>query len=263
MNNNSKKRKDHDLPLTGWGKVAGWYDELLDGEGTYQKELILPNLIRLMEIKKGDKILDLACGQGFFSKEFLKAGAEVTGADISAELIDIAAKNSPENVKYIVSKADNLSKLVDNSFDKVVIVLALQNIENLNGTMSECFRVLKPKGKLYLVLNHPAFRIPKKSDWGFDDKSGVQYRKIEQYLSESLINIDMHPGSKEKDKIKTVSFHRPLQSYFSAFFKSGFFVLRLEEWVSHKKSQVGPRQKAEDKARKEIPMFLFMEAVKK
>ncbi len=39
--------------------------------------------------------------------------------------------------------------------------------------------------------------------------------------------------------------------------KHGFAVTRLEEWISNKKSQKGPRVTAEDKARKEIPLFLF------
>ena len=50
---------------TSWDNVAGWYDELMKEPAGYQKDVILPNILRLMEIKKGDNILDLACGQGF------------------------------------------------------------------------------------------------------------------------------------------------------------------------------------------------------
>ena len=63
--------------------------------------------------------------------------------------------------------------------------------------------------------------------------------------------------------VKTVSFHRPLQVYIKALTKAGFVVSRLEEWISHKKSGSGPRQAAEDTARKEIPLFLCIEARKK
>ncbi len=249
---------------TSWGSVAGWYDKLLSGEGTYQKELILPNLLKLMSIKKTDEILDLACGQGFFTYEFAKAGANVTGVDISSELIEIAEKRQVKNTKFIVSKADNLSVFKSNSFDKVSITLALQNISNLDGTIRECYRVLKNGGKLYLVLNHPSFRIPQKSDWGYDDKRKIQYRKVEKYLSESMLKIDMNPGEKNpKYKQYTTSFHRPLMTYFSSFNKAGFLVSQLLEWASNKKSQVGPKQKIEDIARKEIPMFMYIEAVKK
>lgn len=248
---------------TSWGEVATWYDELLETkDDTYQKEVILPKLLKLMGKIEGQKMLDLACGQGFFSREFAKGGAIVTGVDVSPELIDLAKKNSKDGVNYIISPANNLAPLANETFDKVVIILALQNMNNLDGAISECKRVLKDGGKLYLVLNHPAFRVPKKSDWGFDDRKGVQYRRVEQYLSESLINIDMHPGKKD-DKEKTVSFHRPLESYFKSFFKNGFVVSRLEEWVSHKKSQNGPRQKAEDRARREIPIFMCLAVEKR
>src|SRR4051812_22350284 len=56
---------------TSWEPVAEWYGKLLEGEGTYQKELILPNLLRLMDIRRGDAVLDLACGPGFFAREFI------------------------------------------------------------------------------------------------------------------------------------------------------------------------------------------------
>ena len=78
-----------------------------------------------------------------------------------------------------------------------------------------------------------------------------------------MMNMDMNPGEKiQKNKKYTVSFHRPLQSYFKNLNEAGFCVSRLEEWISNKKSQNGPRQKAEDTARKEIPMFMCIEALK-
>jgi len=248
---------------TSWGGVAGWYDDLLKKDYTYQSEVILPGLLKLMEIKKTDNVLDLACGQGFFSRAFAKLGAKVTGVDISSELIEIAKKQDMQNLNYAVSSADNLPFLKDCSFEKISIILALQNIDNLSGVIKECNRLLKPKGKLYIVLNHPAFRVPRKSDWGFDDKFKIQYRRVEKYLSEFMMNIDMNPGEKiQKNKVYTVSFHRPLQSYFRSLNAAGLLVSRFEEWVSNKKSQNGPRQKAEDVARKEIPMFMCIEAIK-
>ncbi len=256
---------------TSWGNVAEWYSDLLEKEeGTYQKELILPNLVRLMNIKKGEMVLDLACGQGFFSRELYKLGAKVMGVDISGELISLAEKIGVEEkikIDYKVSSADNLSFIKDNSLDKIVIVLAIQNIENVLGVFRECKRILKPSGKLFLVLNHPTFRIPKQSSWEWDEKNKSQYRRVDRYLSESKIEIQMHPsassGRVPANKAEmTISFHRPLQYYFKLLGKNGFAVDRLEEWNSHKKSQPGPRAKAEDKIRKEIPIFMFLEAIK-
>lgn len=246
---------------TSWGNVALWYDELLEkNEDTYQKNVILPNILRLVNIKPNEQILDVACGSGFFTKEFFQKGGNIKGADISPELIEIAKKNSPEEIKYFISSADNLEAIKDKSVAKVIIILALQNIENISGVFSECGRVLKDNGKILLVINHPTFRIPKQSSWGFDEKSKIQYRRTDEYMSESKVKIEMNPG--KVDGKNTVSFHRPLQVYFKTLKKNGFCVTGLEEWVSNKKSQPGSRAESEDKARKEFPLFLFMEATK-
>lgn len=245
---------------TSWGSVAGWYDKHLAEKDTYHSAVILPNLLRLVAPKKGMYILDLACGQGFFSRAFAAKGARVTGADISAELIMLAKKQTITNIDYLVASAENIKAVKNTSIDAVTIVLALQNIENMSGALKECSRVLKLGGKLFLVLNHPAFRIPQRSDWQYDATKKVQYRRVEQYLSEAKIKIDMHPGSDPSEH--TISFHRPLQVYFKTLANAGFVVSRLEEWTSHTKTPHGPRAAAENRARQEIPLFLMLEAEK-
>ncbi len=250
---------------TTWEPVAAWYDDLLSGTDTYQSQVILPNLLRLIQ-PKGKTIIDIACGQGFFAKAFSDVGAElVVGADISPELITIARKNQNKKLHFGVAAADkiNLKTAGDQTFDVASIVLAIQNIKEMSETFKEASRLLKPGGMFVMVLNHPCFRIPKASAWGFDEKTKTQYRRVDQYGLPFSVEVDMTPGKKaEGEKIRTLSFHRPLQEYFKALSSAGFSVVGLEEWISHKKSQPGPRAKAEDKARKEFPMFLTIIAEK-
>jgi len=248
------KKKD-----TSWGSVATWYDGMVSDYDSYQVKVIKPNLSRLMALQAGEKVLDLACGTGFFSAIFAETvGANnVTGVDVGQQLISIAQKNNPE-IDFKVSSADNLSVLPEGHFDKVAIVLAIQNIAEVKAMLQELNRVVKPGGLVYIVMNHPAFRIPKRSSWGFDEATNQQYRRIDGYLRESKESIDMKPGSEASDQT-TVSFHRPLQYYLKLFSASGFVLTRLEEWISDKHSQNGPRQKEEDRMRSEIPLFLFME----
>lgn len=242
---------------TSWNNVADWYYRLLSGEKTYQKEVILPNLLRLLNLKKGETVLDLACGPGFFAREFLKFGARVFGVDLSRELIGIAKENV-SGAEFYAGSADKMPFIKNQSIDKITVILAIQNLENLNGLLSECRRVLKPGGRLFIVMNHPAFRIPESSSWDWDEKNKIQYRRIGRYLSEAKNKIQMHPGDKPGEY--TISFHRPLQVYFKALKKNNFCVCGLEEWISNKTSQSGPRAQAEDLVRKEIPLFLFLEA---
>lgn len=244
---------------TSWGKVAGWYDKLLErSPDTYQAKVILPNLLRIVGPYPGQTIIDIACGQGFFSRALAARGATVVGADNSTELIAIAKKHSPPSIVYHVAPAHQMLFAKKRSFDVALIVLAVQNIENYASVIAECARVLKPDGRLIIVMNHTAFRIPGASAWGYDDGTKTQYRRVDSYLSESQTKIAMHPGNAPKEF--TVSFHRPLQNYMKALAKSGLAITRFEEWISHKHSGPGPRAKAEDAARKEIPLFLCIEA---
>jgi len=241
--------------------VAEWYDELLEGDrDSYQQQVILPNLLRLLAPKAGEKILDVACGSGFFARAAAAAGAQVVASDVSAELVKLAKEKPTTNIRYYAAPAHKQSFLEVGSIDKAMIVLALQNIKEIRETLKEIARGLKPFGSLFIVLNHPSFRIPKESSWSFDEEKKIQYRRIDRYLSEIPIEIEMHPG--KPGSARTRSFHRPLQLYFKELRAAGFSVTHLEEWISHKKSQKGPRQKAEDQARKEIPLFMCLAAQK-
>lgn len=284
-----------DTQNTSWGGVADWYDDYLKNPDSYQKAVILPNLLRILNPRHGETVLDIACGQGFFSEEISKSGTNIIGCDVSSELVSKAQSRFDQkkikNAKFFVNSADDLKDVQTSSVDNAICILASQNIKELDKMFAECKRVLKrPKpqnkvalsiktgadirdlsdtkgGRLILVLNHPAFRVPQSSDWHFDDQEKKQGRVVYQYMSEGMIKIDMNPsvqvnkyGKNGDKKIYTISYHRPLQVFIKWLSKNGFAVTRLEEWISHKKSQEGPRAKAEDNARKEIPMFMCIEA---
>lgn len=243
---------------TEWSNVAQWYDNYLSGEDTYQEAVIAPNIVRLIDPKKGKRILDVACGQGYFARLCAQKGAEVVGVDQSAVLVEKAKAQAGAQELYIVGNAETLDAYKLETFDVVFSVLAFENIKNIAAVMEGIRQVTKPDGKVVLVLLHPSFRIPQHTDWGFDSKKTVQYRKVEKYLSEVAIPIELSPF-KGATKTTTVTFHRSLQWYMKAFRNAGFAITNLEEWNSHKKSQPGPRQAAEDNSRKEIPMFLALE----
>lgn len=269
MKINSKGNTKTPPKNTSWGGVANWYDEHLEGKDkndTYQTTLILPNLKRLVDPKPGQTILDLACGQGFFARAWANSGATVLASDVASELIEIAksSKSVGGKVDYFIRPSSDISFMKDGTADVITCVLAIQNIEDLSLTLKETARVLKPKtGRLYIILNHPAFRIPKHSSWQFDENGKVQFRRIDGYMSDDKLKIDMNPGSKNQiEKQYTVSFHRPLQVYFKAFAKAGLAVTKLEEWVSNKESLPGKRSEAENIARREIPLFMCIEIVR-
>ncbi len=242
---------------TSWGKVADWYHNHLSDKDSYHSQVITPNLLRVMDVSAADTVLDLACGTGFLSEVFHSRHAKVIGVDIGAELIDLAREHASKDITFFVSPSHKLSFIKTGSITKIAVVLAIQNIREVRETLEECKRVLVPGGSLFIVMNHPAFRIPGGSSWEWDSKTNRQYRRIEQYLSEKTVEIAMHPGREPSEK--TVSFHRSLQFYMKHARGAGFALTRLEEWISHKTSGFGPRQKEEDRIRKEIPLFMMLE----
>lgn len=241
---------------TSWGGVASWYGEHLEGEDTYHAKVVAPNLLRMLVPKKDEKVLDIACGEGYFSRLLAKEGARVFGADLSPELVK-RAKAQGGGPEYKVAPAEKLSFAKDGEFDAATCVLALQNMADPVGALKEARRILKSGGRFVIVLNHPAFRVLKRSSWGWDEAQNAQYRRIDGYLSAAKVEVDMHPGKKGGQK--TISYHRSLQDFFKAFAAAGFAVVRLEEWISHRESGKGPRQAAEDTARREIPLFMAVE----
>jgi ubiquinone/menaquinone biosynthesis C-methylase UbiE len=245
---------------TGWGKVATWYDAHLQDDDTYHAQVVVPNLIRLINLKKNQSLLELGCGQGYVLEKFFQSSKKLTGVDIGKELIDIA-KNKNKEITYLVGSAEDPQILKGETFDVIIIVLAIQNMKHLGLVVENISRLLSSEGRVYLVLNHPAFRIPQHTSWAFSDDKKVQSRVSNMYMSEKEISIDMNPGQTENKKI-TPSFHRPLQVYSKTFAKHGFAITKIEEWVSHKVSQPGPQADAENKARKEFPMFMCLELKK-
>jgi len=245
---------------TSWGHVADWYHEhVSESPDTYHEKVIKPNLLRVVGDVRGKHVLDVACGQGFFSRALESAGAMVTGVDIAPELIAIAKKLGPQSITYLAAPASRIP-LPEASFDSATCVLALQNIKDLSGALAQVSLLLKKGGSFVVIINHPSFRIPRHSAWGFDPDANIQFRRVDAYLSESSHPIQIHPGS--APLVTTMSYHRPLQLYIKELAKHGFVLAGLEEWISHRTSEKGPRAEAEDRARKEFPLFLMLRGEK-
>jgi len=245
---------------TSWEGLGEWYDRMILDPNSIQNRVILPNLIRLADPKKGEQILDIGCGTGFFSKALSLSGAKVVGVDPAHDNIILAKRNCVD-CEFILDNAQKLEKLSGRRFEKAILVSMLDNIKDVNSVFCQLKKILLPKATVVIVINHPAFRIPKFSEWQTHEKKGIILREISEYMSESSHSIDMHPSSKNKKF--TTTYHRPIQYYFKILEKNGFLVKRVEEWISHKKSEVGPRALAEDSARKEFPMFMAIAAKKK
>lgn len=237
---------------TSWESSAKWYDESVGKQGHYYHEqVILPQLLPLMQLNKGDKLLDLGCGQGILARA-IPQEVDYVGVDISPSLIEQAKKHTPQRHFYVQDVTKPL-KLKEAPFTHGAIILALQNIEDPLAVLKNFSKNLQKGGKLFLVLNHPYFRIPRQTHWETDKSKKLMYRRIDSYMSPQKIPIQTHPG--KNAKITTWSFHTPLFSLINNLHLAGFSVIGMEEWVSNKKSE-GGAAKMENRARDEFPLFM-------
>jgi 23S rRNA-/tRNA-specific pseudouridylate synthase/ubiquinone/menaquinone biosynthesis C-methylase UbiE len=305
---------------TSWDHVAEWYDRLIDeGLTDHYERVILPGTLRLLTPAAGQRMLDVACGQGVLCRALAHLAVDCVGVDASPKLIQAAIKlglgspplkrntaDRPGTLQYHVADARNLDAVLpsDAEFDAATCIMALMNIDPIGPVIEGIASRLKTGGSLVVVILHPAFRAPGQTSWGWDQspqsrksartsrtpsytptrtstrapshkapdrhtpdrpKADRQYRRVDGYLSPGAQPIVMNPGRVASgDKpVYTWTYHRPIQSYVEALAAHGLLIERLEEWPSQRESQPGPRAAEENRARREIPMFLGLRALKR
>jgi ubiquinone/menaquinone biosynthesis C-methylase UbiE len=259
-------------PRTDWGGVADWYDQLVGESGSeYHQQVVLPGVARLLALQPGDTAIDIACGQGVLCRVLRERGVQMTGVDAAGELIRVAKQRSevpdaapaPHErppIRYLVGDARELSFLPGDYYASAACVLAIQNMHPLAPVFAGVARLLRPGGRFVMVLMHPCFRGPRETSWGWDEAARVQYRRVDRYLIPRKTPIVTHPG--KSPDVYTWTFHKPIEAYVKALRGAGLLIDAMEEWPSHKVSTSGPRAPAENTARKEIPMFMAIRAVK-
>lgn len=108
--------------------------------------------------------------------------------------------------------------------DAVVACLVLEHVEDLDGALDEVRRVLRPGGRLVLLINHPLFQTPG-SGW-VDDRvldPPEQYWRVGAYLTETVTVEEVDAG------VRLPFFHRPLSRYVNALADRGLLVTRMTE----------------------------------
>lgn len=273
---------------SSWEHVAQWYDDLIEERGSdHHENVIVPNTLRLLAMSPGGTVLDVACGQGILCRRLAELGVSSVGVDASPSLI-AAAKRLAERSRtggiamdYRVGDARDLAAQNLSNLDAATCIMALMNINPLEPVMSGIAASLREGGRCVVVVLHPAFRSPGQTSWGWDGGGGpeaaakrssksrgspspAQYRRVDGYLSPGVRDIVMNPGAAAQGRapVVTQTFHRSIQSYVKGFVAAGLLVSALEEWPSTRQSEPGPRAAEENRARREIPMFLAIRGVK-
>jgi 2-polyprenyl-3-methyl-5-hydroxy-6-metoxy-1,4-benzoquinol methylase len=109
----------------------------------------MPHVFALANVlNPGTRVLDVGCGNGFTSGEFLKRGCSVVGIDLSAQGIEIARRAHPKGRFELLPATDKLlEKLGEGPFDLVVSTEVVEHLYAPRTFASGCFEALKPGGR--------------------------------------------------------------------------------------------------------------------
>lgn len=135
-----------------WRPLGGRLLMGLTGPGTEEEHRMA---LAMLSISPGDRVLDVACGPGNFTRDFAQAASEglVVGIDASAPMLDVAVNDTDEaNVAYLRGDACALP-FCDGSFDAICCFAALYLIEEPMRALAEIVRVLAPGGHLALLTS--------------------------------------------------------------------------------------------------------------
>ena len=138
-----------------FNQVFNKYDLMNDFMSLGIHRLWKKNLINMMGPSKTKSLIDVACGTGDIGKLFLDSTSvnnHITCVDPNKGMITKGKEKLKDykNINWIISNAERLP-LKDNMFDFYTISFGLRNTKNLDKSLSEAHRVLKPGGRFFCL----------------------------------------------------------------------------------------------------------------
>lgn len=205
---------------TSYDSIAQWYDEVVRPVPV-TNDLALSHLLAMLASSKGQSVCDLACGQGRLARALAQRGWQITGVDLSSELIGIAQRDEdadPAGVTYLVDNAESLSLLDDHQFDGVVCNLALMDIPDLAAAYKSVWRILRPGGWFIFSITHPCFESPHAVWHAAPD--GAMSREIVSYFVEGFWRSTNPHGIRGR----VGAHHRTLSTYLNTLIQTLFVI---------------------------------------
>lgn len=200
-----------DNGLEAWEKNAVFWDHFMGDESNeFHREIVRPVTEKLLNIQMGDRVLDIACGNGNFSERLVEKGASVVAFDFSKKMIQLARRRRARVLgKVVFSVCDAtdyggiMGLAMGKPFDKAVANMAVMDIADIKPLLAAVHDLLKDGGRFVFSLHHPCFTYP-----------DGNYFESCTHLGEA---ISGQPALQNY-------YHRSLQELFNTAFEAGFSI---------------------------------------
>jgi ubiquinone/menaquinone biosynthesis C-methylase UbiE len=230
--------------LRAWEYSAAAYIAFQD-DGDRNRTLLLdPVMLDLCGDVRGQRMLDVGCGEGRFCRMLAERGATVTGIDVVTEMARTARVRGGASDAYALASADALP-FADPSFDLAVSYVTLVDIVAYAAAIRETARVLRPGGRFVVAnLNF----VTASQGWQRDAHGNRLYDRIDRY-AEEFSQVYEWSG------MRIVNWHRPLASYMTAFLGAGLILRDFLEPIPQDESL---RDNPQTEEWFRVPLFTVM-----
>jgi 2-polyprenyl-3-methyl-5-hydroxy-6-metoxy-1,4-benzoquinol methylase len=219
-----------------WERKARWWSERIGEGNAFQRTIINPVTDRLLNVRDAETVLEIACGNGNYSRRLAAFGCQVIATDFSEQFLGYAREHSDEfgnRIEYRwldATDEDQIRALGKSRFDASVCNMALMDMAAIEPLFRGLATVLKPGGRFVFSVSHPCFntsttvRVVEQEtvDRRLRESHALKVRGY-QSLSPALGEIsagDVNPH---------LYFDRPLNVLMNAGFNAGFVVDGFEE----------------------------------
>ena len=148
-----------------WDANAAYWDAHMGDDGNeWHLRLIRPAVERLLGPVAGQRVLDVACGNGLYARRLIELGAtHVTATDLSEPMLEHARRRSTaagagiEYRRCDVTDGEALLALGRRDFDAVVCNMALMDIPEIAPLAAALPSLLAGDGRFVFSITHPCF----------------------------------------------------------------------------------------------------------
>lgn len=222
-----------------WENNSAFWDEYMgDESNAFHRELIRPNVEKLLTIKEGERVLDIACGNGNFTRRLVELGANAVAFDFSPLMIERAKERSShqlDKIEYIVLDATDYNSLIIlglGTFDKAVCNMGLMDMAEITPLLKALHQLLKDSGIFVFAIMHPCFQVPGHVKIFEEEEVNGEITSRRCIKISRYIKPETYKGIGIRNQpVPSRYFHRPLSMIFDKCFAEGFVVDGLVEPV--------------------------------
>jgi SAM-dependent methyltransferase len=209
-----------------------------------------PAMRALLPDPRGQRIVDLGCGFGWFCRWARGQGAaDILGLDVSENMLARARRESADPaIRYELADLERLD-LPPAAFDLAYSSLALHYIVDIGRLFATVAAALVPGGQFVFSVEHPIYMAPTHPNW-VEDAGGRRFWPLDRYLAE---------GPRVTNWLAdcVVKQHRTIGTTLNLLIGAGFTIAHVQEW-GPTDAQIAARPDWAEA--RERPMFLLVSA---